>query len=120
MRASILTILICLGFSIQSASADTWSRSGPRMQVDRSYDGSGSGSVTRELQSGASTSRSTSCDGNPWAASCSSTLNVQSSSGEAYSVERNAAATRYRAGSVTTVTGPEGNTVVSPRRWRRW
>ncbi len=118
-RLPIFTTLLTLGFAAQAAQADTFSRTGPRMQVERSYDGGGSGTVSRELQNGATASRSTSCDGNPWAVGCTSTIDLETQAGDEYSVERNAAASPYRAGSLTSVTGPDGNTVVLPRRWRR-
>ncbi len=89
------------------------------MDVERSYDGSGSASVSRELQSGATSSRSTTCDANPRAVGCTTTMNLETRSGDAYTVERTAAGTAYRGGSVTTVTGPEGNTLIAPRRWRK-
>ncbi len=118
IRILALTLLLCTALGVNAALADSWSRSGPRMSVDRTYDGSGSGTVTRELQNGATASRSTSCSGTPWAAGCSSTVDVETRNGNEFSAERNAAATRFRGGSVTTVTGPQGNTVVAPRRWR--
>ena len=119
-KSTILTAILVFGFGAEAAQADTFSRSGPRMQVDRSFDGNGSATVSREFNNSATANRSTSCSGNGRAAGCSSSIDVQTQSGDAYSVERNSAATRYRAGTVTSVTGPEGNTVVSPRRWRRW
>ena len=115
-RITILTALLIAGFGVQTASAESWSRTGPRMQVERSFDGSGSGTVSRELQNGASSSRSTTCEGNPWGVGCTSALDFETQSGNTYSVERDAALGRYRGGSVTTVTGPEGNTFVAPRR----
>ena len=120
MHRLLLTSFLTIGFAAQSALADTSTRTGPRMTVERSYDGSGSGTVSRELQNGATVDRSTSCAGNPWLAGCSSSASVQSKSGEEYSIERDTLAGRHRGGAVTSVTGPEGNTVVSPRRWRRW
>ena len=118
-KPPVLIVLIILGLGIQAAQADTWSRTGPRMEVERNFDGSGSGTVSRDLQNGATASRSTSCNGNPWLVGCSSTIDLQTQSGDEYTVDRNTAAGRYRGGSVTSLTGPEGNTVVSPRRWRR-
>lgn len=118
-RFAMLTLALSTALFGQAALADTWTRSGPRMDVERTYTGSGSATVSRDFESGATSSRSTTCDGNPWLATCSTTLDVQTSGGNAYTLERNAAATRYRGGSVTTITGPSGNTYVSPRRWRR-
>lgn len=112
----LLTSLLVVGFVAEVATAETSTRTGPRMTVERSYNGSGSGTVSRELQNGAIVDRSTSCARKSWRAGCSSSANVQTQNGQEYSVERNALAGRYRGGTVTSVTGPEANTVVSPRR----
>jgi hypothetical protein len=116
----LLTSLLVVGFVAELATAETLTRTGPRMTVERIYNGSGSGTVSRELQNGATVDRSTSCAGYLWRAGCSSSANVQTQNGQEYSVERNTLAGRYRGRAVTSVTGSAGNTVVSPRRWRRW
>lgn len=115
----LLTSLLALGFAAEVATAETSTRTSPRMTVERSYDGSGSGTVSREFQNGATVDRATSCAGNSWRAGCGSSANIQTQSGQEYSVERNTLAGRHRGGAVTSVTGSEGNTVVSPRRWHR-
>ncbi len=116
----LLTSLLVVGFTAEVATADTWTRTGPRMTVERSYNDSGSGTVSRELLNGATVDRSMSCASYRWRAGCSSSANVQIQNGQEFSVERNTLAGRYRGGAVTSVTGSAGNTVVSPRRWRRW
>lgn len=118
-RRLLLTSLLVVGFVAEVAIAETLTRTGPRMTVERNHNGSGFGAVSREFQNGATVDRSTSCAGYLWRAGCSSSANVQIQNGQEYSVERNTLAGRYRGGTVTSVTGPEANTVVSPRRWRR-
>ena len=118
-RSLLLTSLLAFSFAAEVATAETSTRTGPRMTVERSYDGSGSGTVSRELQNGATVDRSTSCAGNLRRAGCSSSASIRTQNGQDYSVERNTLAGRYRGGAVTSVTGSAGNTVVSPRRWRR-
>jgi len=108
-----------LALQRRSPPPDTWTRSGPHMTVERSYDGSGSGTVLREFHNGARVNRTMTCDANPWLGGCNCTANIRTQDGQDYSVDRNSLTGPLRGRAKTSITGPEGSRVVSPRRWRR-
>jgi len=118
-RSLLLTLLLAVGLAGEAAKADTFTRTGLRMTVERSYKGSGSRTVSRELQNGATVVRSTSCASNPWLAGCSSSANIWAQSGQEYPIERNTLANWYRGGSISSIAGPVRNTLLPPRRWSR-
>jgi hypothetical protein len=77
----------------------------------------GTATVNRETARGRSLSRSTTCANGQWG--CSTDFSGTGAGGQTVEGSRSSARGPFRGRSVTSVTGPEGNTVIRPNRWRR-
>ncbi len=102
-RGALLGAVLMLGLAPQIALAADWSRS-----------------LTREGPAGGSITRSGSCEGSRWSATCARTLDVETRSGETYSADRTTEVTRVRPRGVTRIETGDETILVAPRRWRRW
>lgn len=114
MRRTLILIVAAAAFA-SSAHAQEFTRSGPAGTVTRSF-GDREVTVSRQLDSGASIDRTTSCGGG---GRCTSVFSGTNAAGQAFSGTRGAYRGPFRGRSVTTVTRPEGNTIVRRNRWRR-
>ncbi|MDJ0624454.1 MAG: hypothetical protein QNJ17_15930 [Desulfocapsaceae bacterium] len=109
-------VFITMLTTVNAAYAESWSRSGPKGSVSRSID-DGTASVSRSGENGGTISRTTQCKDGSWG--CTSSFEATTQDGNSYSGTRETYRGPQRGRSVTTITGPEGNTLVRPNRWRR-
>jgi hypothetical protein len=98
---------ILVAAPISAAEAQSWQR--------RVIDGTAS--VSGQTERGGSWSRSTTCASGR--RGCSTGFSATGAGGRAIEGTRESVRGPVRGRSVTTITGPEGNTFVRPDRWRR-
>jgi hypothetical protein len=118
-RIAAVALFAALPLLVTAVSAEEWTRTGPGGTVTRTWDqDTKTGTVERSSARGGSTSATVDC-AFASAAGCQRSVTATGPGGHTVEGQRTSVVGPFRGRTATTVTGPQGNTVMRRGRWRR-